>query len=234
MLNQYGPILDKTPNLYFVTLTQGPRVEGYELRDTIKRMLKTFGDAIKNIKQNRRRVKGDSQIKCIRKLEMTYCVHKKTHHPHIHAMIQGEENAKELFRYWLSHNPNCVIDGQNVKPAIPGKYIELFKYITKTTTKDKQTGIEQVNPYKVIDVQVQALDRVRTFAVYGFEKPHPDNHLTDNEETLEDVEPKGGLPLRFEYVPHGMNWNWYEAETGEPLTRYDATKVSETLKPPDP
>ena len=232
MLNQYSPILDQTPDLYFVTLTHGPRVEGCELRDTIKRMLKTFGDAIKNLKQNKRRAKGDSQIKCIRKLEITYCVYKKTHHPHIHAMIQGEQNAKDLLCYWMSHNPNCVIDGQDIRPAISGKYIELFKYITKTTTKDKQTGIEQMNPYKAMDEQVQALDRVRTFAVYGFEQPHPDNHLTDNEETLDDVEPKGGLPLRFMYE-RGF-WNWFEIETGEPLTLYDPTQVSETLKPPDP
>jgi hypothetical protein len=226
-------MLDQTPNLYFVTLTQGKRVESPELRNTIKRMLNIFGDAIKNLKQNKRRSKVDSRINCIRKLELTYCVNKKTHHPHIHALIQGEQNAKDLLCYWMNHNPNCVIDGQDIRPYKPGKYLEMFKYITKTTTKDKQTGIEQVNPYKITDIQIQALDRVRTFAVYGFEKPHPENHQTDNEETLSDVEPKGGLPLRFEYIPFGLNWNWYELETGEPLTRYDATKVSETLRSPD-
>ena len=233
MINQYGLILDQTPNLYFVTLTQGKRVEGPELRNTIKRMLKTFADAIKNLKQNKRRAKVDSRINCIRKLEITYCVVRKTHHPHIHALIQGEQNAKDLLCYWMSHNPKCKIDGQHITPYKQGKYLEIFKYITKTTTKDKETGEERANPYKATDEQVQALDRVRTLAVYGFEKPHPENHQPDNEETLDDVEPKGGLPLRFEYVPHGQNWNWYELETGEPLTRYDATKVSETLRPPD-
>jgi plasmid rolling circle replication initiator protein Rep len=232
MINQYGPILDQTPNLYFVTLTD-VTVPGPDLRATIKNRIKKFGDAIKNLKQNKRRAKVDSRINCIRKLELTYNFHTKQHHPHIHALIEGEQNAKDLLCYWMNHTPTASWDAQNIKPADSGSYIELFKYITKTTTKDKQTGIERVNPYRITDIQIQALDRVRTFAVYGFEQPHPENHQTDNEETLSDVEPKGGLPLRFEYIPFGLNWNWYELETGEPLTRYDATKVSETLRPPD-
>lgn len=232
MINQYGPILDQTPNLYFVTLTD-VTVNGPDLRATIKNRIKKFGDAIKNLKQNKRRAKVDSRINCIRKLELTYNLHTKQHHPHIHALIEGEQNAKDLLCYWMNHTPTASWDAQNIKRADSGSYIELFKYITKTTTKDKQTGIERVNPYKITDIQIQALDRVRTFAVYGFEQPHPENHQTDNEETLSDVEPKGGLPLRFEYIPFGLNWNWYELETGEPLTRYDATKVSETLRPPD-
>jgi len=168
MINQYGPILDQTPNLYFVTLTD-VTVNGPDLRATIKNRIKKFGDAIKNLKQNKRRAKVDSRINCIRKLELTYNFHTKQHHPHIHALIEGEQNAKDLLCYWMNHTPTASWDAQNIKPADSGSYIELFKYITKTTTKDKQTGIERVNPYKITEIQRQALDRVRTFAVYGFE-----------------------------------------------------------------
>jgi plasmid rolling circle replication initiator protein Rep len=233
MINQYGPIIEQTPNLYFLTVT-APTITGEFLRAEIIARKERIARGIKSLKQYNRRMKLDD-VKAIVKLELTYNEQDKKHHPHLHILIQGEENAKYLLCHWMNNTPNAKIDGQNIKPADSGSCIEMFKYISKTTKKDEATGKEIIYPYHIIDEQVQALDRLRTFAVCGFPKQDPENDKCDPEEILDDVKPKGGTPLHFTYDLG--TWNWYERSTGEALTNYKPDKVKELLilpwKPPN-
>jgi hypothetical protein len=130
----------------------------------------------------------------------------------------------------MNNTPKAKIEAQDLKPADTGSCIELFKYINKTTKKDEDTGKEIIYPYHIIDEQVQALDRVRTFAVCGFPKQDPENDKCEPTEILEDVKLKGGKILHFTYMVG--SWNWYERSTGEALTNYIPDKVKELLIPP--
>jgi len=131
--NKYENALKRTKEPFFVTLTQGPRVDAMELRKTIAQMTKRFQDCIGVLKKRKKNLVG------FRKLEVTYETkgkHKNTYHPHFHCLVDGEEQAYWLVSEWLKRNPEASAKAQDVRKWEDGDLNEMFKYITKFFDKD--------------------------------------------------------------------------------------------------
>lgn len=222
MLNRFIPVFEtefKDP--YLVTLTS-PNVKGIYLKSDVDYYLKTFGNLVRTIKQGLKRKGQKAQdFKAVKKLEITWNNRTDTYHPHLHILVNSKILAEEIRRLWLRSNPDAVLSAQDIRQADQGSLKELFKYITKLTYNDPISGKKVLYPNKVLDTIFQSIHRRRTFESYNIPDVINEEDKIPSEETLEDIKPQEPKIYIYETEPY---WNWYEIDTGQPLTTYQDQK----------
>jgi plasmid rolling circle replication initiator protein Rep len=149
--------LQKADDLYFVTLTT-KTVKAGKLSAEITKRYKAFT----RIKDNLRKNYGISLVGA-RKLEVTYNETTNEYHPHFHFIQQGKREAELLQNLWLQQFPNASEKAQDIRLIDANNtdnLVEVFKYATKQTAKDKTSAKALHNIYHAIDGR-------RTFQTYG-------------------------------------------------------------------
>lgn len=204
LLNHYGPILHKLPDLQLLTLTI-PNVTGKDLKGKIKKMIA----ACRMIQESRRKTKK-SRITGIRKLECTYNLKENNYHPHFHFIISGLNKAKEFLEAWLNYFPEANIKGQDLRPC--HNYKELFKYFTKFTSKvgkDPITGKSlEIHYPQALDTIFAAIEGTRIIQPFGIKK------------ISEEINPVEALkdPVFLQLSDGTFYWNynyWINLQTAE-------------------
>jgi len=199
----YKDELKKIPDLYFCTLTI-PNVSAYMLKETIEKMIKTFGKIIETLNTRKKRAGDKNKLKGLRKIECTFNDVAITFHPHIHFLIEGYQNAVDFKTEWLKHYPDALPFLQDIKKADEGTFIELFKYYTKIMS-NKTMYIE------ALDVIFQAMRGKRVYQPFGLKKCISEDIDAINAQ-ITDLEEAEKI------------WMWEENDwvdyTGERLTNY--------------
>jgi len=186
LIKGYMSELAKMQDPQFVTLTI-PNVPGEDLKDTIEDMISTF-IKIKNLFYGRRAYK----LNGIRKVEVTHNDETGEYHPHFHLVLDGREVGEALIAEWLKRYSDANRRAQDIRRADENSMIELFKYTTKLTTKNKVTRdgnkiVMQINP-EALDVIFQALYRKRTFQAMGWVKMVSEDIDELDAQEIEDME----------------------------------------------
>jgi hypothetical protein len=141
----------------FVTLTD-KTVCGRNLASALSNRTKCLSNVIRTLKK-----RFKSNIKAIRKIEITYNQQTNEYHPHIHILVDGDLIATEIVKEWLKRNRTATNDAQDITQANQNSLIELFKYTTKLVTKNG------INP-KAQDLIFNVLRRKRTIQTYGIKR----------------------------------------------------------------
>lgn len=171
LIHTYMPIIEKWDDKYFVTLTL-KNIKDRELRNTIYEMNKTTTKIKSTIRQRHVRGKGERYLG-LRKLECTYNPNTDEYHPHFHFIINGYDNAHELYYRWIELTATAKYKGQDIKQADDNSTKELFKYFTKITTpiKDKKGNVIDHKIYAdAMDVIFNSIKGMRTFQHFGFKQ----------------------------------------------------------------
>jgi len=214
LIKGYLPELKKMEDPQFVTLTI-PNMSGEDLESSINKMTKEL-IKIKNLFYQRRTF----QINGVRKIECTHNEATDLYHPHFHIVLDGEDVGEALIQEWLSRFPEANRGAQDIRKADENSMIELFKYTTKLTTKNKVTRDEdkttiEVNP-KALDTIFQALYKKRTFQSMGWVKMVSEDVEEVDAQIVEDIEE--GIDV-WQWEQEASDWvNSY----GELLTGCDA------------
>lgn len=221
LIKGYLPELKKMEDPQFVTLTV-PNVPAEDLQSTIEDISKTF-IKIKNLFYGRRSFK----INGIRKIECTHNEETGEYHPHYHIVLDGKDVGEALIAEWLNRYPEARRSAQDIRKADENSMIELFKYTTKLTTKNKVTRdgnkvVMEINP-EALDVIFRALYNKRTFQSMGWVKMVSEDIDDLDAQIVEDVEEAIDV------------WTWEQGASdwvnsaGELLTGCDACDIY-TLK----
>lgn len=157
-MNGYMSQLKQLPGLKFVTLTQGKRVQDWELRDTIKKMNQNFVLLNRHLRE-----KKGIKINGVRVIECTYCERRNTYHPHFHLIV--DKYAETLVDEWLQRYPNAVEKAQDIREVDESGFNELFKYTTKIITKGKKGDV--LIHATALDTILQSFKGIRTFVPFG-------------------------------------------------------------------
>jgi len=214
LINGYLPAIKQDlKDPYFVTLTI-PNVPGKDLRKALDKMTRTIRQ-ITDLFRNRRTFK----LKGIRKIECTYNTRSKDFHPHLHLLIDGIDIANELVSEWLNHYPEANKRGQDLRPADQNSLIELFKYSTKLSAKEKEEP-------EALDVIFKALYKKRIFQPIGMRK------LSVSED-IEEIQAQ-----EIDSLKSAIDvWTWehevsdWVNASGEGLTGCEEYKNEKTMKP---
>ena len=179
---------------YFLTLTR-QNVKGEFLRATIQEMQKNFTNLLRVLNERRKwKVSG------IRSFEVTWNKDKNTYHPHIHAIIWGDNlpiDWKDIIvKEWQKRYNKTLVSkkGQSIEKADKGSFKELFKYVTKmTVVSHKGQEKKKIKTYypEVIDTTLRALSRLRVIQPFGNVKKEPTNPtpkiIIDKSDTIRDI-----------------------------------------------
>jgi len=206
-------------NLLFVTLTI-KAVEANELKETIAKMNK----AIRHIQHNTLRKKHGIKLVGIRKIEVNYNAKTLTFNPHFHIILSTENisDAFTLVDEWLSYFPDTTDrKAQDIRPIdLSDKedrnhLLELFKYASKTVTKDGFSPEAQ-------DAIYRALFRKRTLQPIGIKKKPIAKR--EREDLPIDFQPEQAETWFYDYAYK----DWLNAK-GETLTGYKPNKKTRQL-----
>jgi hypothetical protein len=185
-----------------------PNCIAEDLRTTIEKMIKTFSNITRVIREKRK-----IDFNGIRKIEITYNSKMNTYHPHIHTLHSG--SCGNLFiQEWLKRYPDASIKAQDTRQATEGSVNELFKYTTKILIKDSidKNTIEVFLP--AIDTIMISMHKKRSFQTFGKMKM-----ITEDVEELQTEEYSY---LDDEYYTY-YNWNdenWLDYYTADALSQF--------------
>lgn len=196
MINAYMPVFEEMKDKIFLTLTI-PNVKEEHLRESIKKMTKTF-----------RIIQKYTKAKGLRKLECTYNPIRDDYHPHFHFIVENEAQAQEILLEWLKRYPNSNKAAQDIRKCTDATVYELFKYFTKIIVKDKNIYIKE------LDVIFQSMRNLRVYQSFG--------GIKSVKEEIEDIiaEEYDYLLTKNEAIWHWFECDWVDYETGETLTGY--------------
>lgn len=222
LIHKYMPVVEQWEDKYFVTLTL-KNVKARYLRETINSMTKTVTKIKNTIRLRHHRGKGERYVG-LRKLECTYNADTDEYHPHFHFVIDGYDNAHELYHRWIELTATAKYGGQDIREADDNSTKELFKYFTKVTTpiKGKKGEIIDHKIYAdAMDVIFNSIKGLRTFQHFGFKQ---------NKAKAEDFIP---LELNGDPIVSTAKWiqelaDWAE-DNGELLSGYIVKKETEKL-----
>lgn len=206
-INHYKKQFEGYSDLQFTTLTI-PNCIAEDLRTTIEKMIKTFSNITRVIREKRK-----IDFNGIRKIEITYNSKMNTYHPHIHTLHSG--NCGNVFiQEWLKRYPDASIKAQDTRQATEGSVNELFKYTTKILIKDSidKNTIEVFLP--AIDTIMISMHKKRSFQTFGKMKM-----ITEDVEELQTEEYSY---LDEEYYTY-YNWNdenWLDYYTADALSQF--------------
>lgn len=217
MINEYKKPFDLIQDKAFLTLTI-KNIPQERLKESIKLMQKTFAQALRISRSNRKK-DGGSCPTGVRTLEITHNKGTDEYHPHYH-IVGDRKSLVEIQDFWIKNYPMVDRAAQKLVDYQDNTLKELFKYITKVS-KDS-SGIYMEAAPEVMDVIYQALR--------GKKKASPYGDIKAVDEEFEDLE--ATLDAEIEEV---RIWSWYqpaatwvEKTTGEMLT-----ECAFTEEPPD-
>lgn len=161
MIDQYLPILKKSNNYYFVTLTRRT-ITGDKLRGAIKTNNKIISDIAK-----RSRRKGN-KIDFIRSLETTHNKIENKYHPHYHLLVKGKENAEFILQEWINTSKGDIGEGgqdirkfgEDKSKSLEEHLTEFFKYTTKL---DEEINDDTLEVLDTIFVATSGIQLVQTY-----------------------------------------------------------------------
>jgi len=206
-INHYATQFQNYSDLQFTTLTI-PNCIGEDLKYTIERMIKSFSNITRVIREKRK-----IDFNGIRKIEITYNSKKNTYHPHIHFLHSG--NCGNMFiEEWLKRFPDASIKAQDTRQATEGSINELFKYTTKVLVKDSidKNTIEVFLP--AIDTIMVAMQNKRSFQTFG--------KMKMISEDVEELQSEEYSYLDEEYCTYYV-WdkeNWIDFYNNDALTNF--------------
>lgn len=151
--------LSKDDKLYFVTLT-APTVKARELKSEIRKRLKAFTRIKNNLQQNYK-----IKLNGYRKIEVTYNDSEDRYHPHMHLIVQGYAESKQLLDLWLKQFDKASVKAQDIREITINddskeSLKELFKYATKGSVKDSSEAAAEHTIHR-------ALQGTRIYQPYG-------------------------------------------------------------------
>lgn len=214
-ISGYHPQLEKMEDIHFVTFTRVNVREG-DLRDEINAMLAEFKKILDVVRKRGIKVKG------LRKLECTYNKKDDSYNPHFHMIIEGKENAQMMLEEWMARNPEAYSGAQSVEKADNGSIMELLKYSLKLPAKIEDESDDFIY---ALDAQFRAMRHKRTLQPFG--------GLRRVSEEVDDLDAVIAADDDTEtaYVWH--DHDWYNVETGEPLSGYEPDKLDDdSIKDP--
>lgn len=172
LMNHYVPILEKYPELYFLTLT-AKTVNKKGLNQRLADMQNIW-----RYLANKSGTKYGTPIHGVRKLEINP-THDKKFHPHYHVITTNKEQAEYIKAEWLTRFKKLYPEqklvsakAQDIRPIKSTELMELFKYSTKLITKNKleqtdKLGRTVIAESKEYDTIFNALRGKRTFQPFG-------------------------------------------------------------------
>ena len=217
-ISKYEPILKEWTDTQFVTLTV-VNVEATSLLDTLTEMNKNFRRVLDLMRKRKIKIRG------LRKVEITYNEEAKTYHPHFHVLVEGKAEAEMLHNEWLRLNPTARGIAQSIKSVDADDvnvYKEIFKYITKLFSKDKDGKYKEVNP-TALDIIFRVMKGRRTLQPFGFVAP-----VVEEEGELELTEATDAPGEEIKTWVWVDN-DWYDTGTGEALSNFRITKKIERM-----
>jgi hypothetical protein len=207
LINAYEKPLDALIDKQFVTLTR-PNVPGEKLKSEIDYFYKWWRAML------RVSVKEGLNLSGIRKLEITYNHKRNDYHPHFHLIVEGKEGAKYILEKWMEANKTASIDAQDIRECF--SYKDLFKYVTKLTTKIQRgpNEFDYFNP-QAIDLIFQTIKGARIYQGFGTVKKVKVSEEIETEQALEIKGEEGENVFRWAYN------TWLNVKTDEPLTDWE-------------
>ena len=207
LINAYEKPLDALTDKQFVTLTR-PNVPGEKLKSEIDYFYKWWRSML------RVSVKEGLNLSGIRKLEITYNHKRNDYHPHFHLIVEGKEGAKYILDKWMQANQTASIDAQDIRDCF--SYKDLFKYVTKLTTKIQRgpNEFDYFNP-EAIDHIFQTIKGARIYQGFGSVK---------KVKVSEEIETEQALEIKGEEGENVFKWvynTWLNVKTDEPLTTWE-------------
>ena len=193
-------------------------MSGEELKSSVELMTQTF-IKIKRLFYGRRSFK----INGIRKIECTHNDETDLYHPHFHIVLDGLNVGRALIQEWLKRYPGATRLAQDIRKADENSMIELFKYTTKLTTKNKvirdgDQVVMEIHP-ESLDTIFQAMYNKRTFQSMGWVKMVSEDVEDVDAQLVEDVEETTDI------------WTWEQGasdwvnSSGELLTGCNACEI---------
>ncbi len=156
----------------------------------------------------------------IRKLECTYNLDRRDFHPHIHLIVDGNNAAAFIVKHWLRLYPKAERRAQDIKKADRGSLKELFKYVTKIISSNRQTVRKRrkVELY-AIDTIMKATYGMRIFQTYGDITKHSEDVDEIQSQTFQHLYDSGDALIIWNYNDSAASWINYDS--GEILSKYD-------------
>ena len=130
-----------------------------------------------------------------------------------------------LHNEWLRLNPTARGIAQSIKSVDADDvnvYKEIFKYITKLFSKDKDGKYKEVNP-TALDIIFRVMKGRRTLQPFGFVAP-----VVEEEGELELTEATDAPGEEIKTWVWVDN-DWYDTGTGEALSNFRITKKIERM-----
>lgn len=211
LIRGYAEVIDAMVDRQFLTLTI-PNVAAEDLSGAITQMIDTFRRIKDTRKKQKQRGTVDTQIVGLRKLEVTYNSVTNTYHPHFHLVVEGKEVGMWIMNEWLERYPQADRRGQDLRPADDDSVMELFKYVTKLTSKAKgNKGLVYVN---ALDVIFTAMVGRQVFKAIGITKQVSEDVEEIDSQIYEDVDAQEQT-----YWSWSRDHNdWVDVDSGELLT----------------
>jgi hypothetical protein len=206
-INNYVPQFEGFTN-YAITLTD-QNCKGSELKHTIRR----YKLDLKIIRRRLQRL--GLVVDGIVKVEITYNRTTGLYHPHLHLIVRCKSAQEGLFlaecivNEWLSLRGTANVKAQHYTITDEGSFKELFKYTTKSGTKEE--NYIAVHP-ESLDVIMQAQYNTRSFQPFGKIRVASE----EVNEIVEAQEPINAMPGKYLWVTD----DWYNLHTGEALSYY--------------
>lgn len=206
-INNYVPQFTGFVN-YAITLTD-QNCKGSELKHNIRKYKLDFKIVRRRLQRLGLIVDG------IVKVEITYNRNTGLYHPHLHLIVRSKTAQEALFlaesivMEWLSLRKTANIKAQHYQTTDEGSFKELFKYTTKSGTKEEDC----------IEVHAESLDLIMQ-AQYNTRSFQPFGKIRQaSEEVNEIVEPQEPINASTgKYL--WFNDDWYNLNTGEALSYY--------------
>ncbi len=186
-INGYTEPFSKMNEPYFVTLT-APTCTELELENTVNHRLEVWGAILKYAKTLYNRGKISYRLNGIRKLEITARPN-GMFNPHFHIVVDGKESAELIKSQWLYRYPNADRSLQSIERANIDSLTELFKYITKFWSVDRETKEPIIFTPKQMDTIFRSIKQKRTVNPFG-----NIHRVSDEVDKLESVEVKDMTP----------------------------------------
>lgn len=213
LINGYEKPLEALNDKQFLTLTR-PNVKASELKEEINTYYQIWRVIM------RKAVKEGKHISGVRKLEITYNPTRDDYHPHFHIIVNTRENAEYLREKWLENSPQAVIEAQDI--TVCTGYKEIFKYVTKMTTKTSKAKTSKSAFYPLqTDWIFQCIKGARIFQPFGEVKKV---EVSEDIETTQALVVESAEENTTVYTWEGDDWYKKIAGGWEPLSDFVPTK----------
>lgn len=206
-ITNYVPQFEGFTN-YAITLTD-QNCKGSELKHNLRKYKLDF----KIIRRRLQRL--GLVVDGIVKVEITHNLSTGLYHPHLHLIVrcasvrEGEFLAQSIVNEWLSLRGTANVKAQHYTITDEGSFKELFKYTTKSGTKEED--YIAVHP-ESLDVIMRAQYNTRSFQPFGKIRVASE----EVNEIVEAQEPINATPGKYLWVVN----DWYNLYTGEALSYY--------------